>query len=202
MRRTQRKHIAKRIKRKNKTNQSGITKINNKHERAKHSNRHIQNRPPPQIVDMDGNPNGWRTDRWMARQTDNIFYPIYMITSHICCETHTYAIYVLTVRLTSLEAWRIFERKGTMAHSTDRNQKMNRTPEDWTPCNLSNWIKNVAKSWKWRGDGETNSVREREALHQLCQNKISEGTQGKLALLSMSLILAVTLQFSGIPQRP
>lgn len=32
--------------------------------------------------------------------------------------------------LTWLEAWSIFERKGTMAHSTDRNQKMKRTPED------------------------------------------------------------------------
>lgn len=32
--------------------------------------------------------------------------------------------------LTWLEACSILERKGTMAHSTDRNQKMKRTPED------------------------------------------------------------------------
>lgn len=48
--------------------------------------------------------------------------------------------------LTELKAFRILERKGTMAHSTDRNQKMKRTPEDWIPCNLSYWIRNVASS--------------------------------------------------------
>ena len=55
--------------------------------------------------------------------------------------------------LTWLDACRILERKGTMAHSTDRNQKMKRTPEDWTPRNLSNWIRNVASSWERRGGG-------------------------------------------------
>lgn len=48
--------------------------------------------------------------------------------------------------LTSPEAFRILERKGTMAHSTDRNQKMKSTPEDWTPCNRSYWIRTVASS--------------------------------------------------------
>lgn len=37
---------------------------------------------------------------------------------------------VMTNILTWLEAIRILERKGTMAHTTDRNQKMKRTPED------------------------------------------------------------------------
>lgn len=56
MRKAQRKQIAKRIKRKNKNNRSGITKINNRHERVKYSNRQIQYRKAPQIDDM----NGWK----------------------------------------------------------------------------------------------------------------------------------------------
>lgn len=63
--------------------------------------------------------------------------------------------------LTWLEACRILERKGTMAHSTDRNQKMKRTPEDWTPRNLSNWIRNVAKSWV-RREGNITQREEKE----------------------------------------
>lgn len=45
-------------------------------------------------------------------------------------DRHVKGIWGLWRVLTWLEACRILERKGTMAHSTDRNQKMKRTPED------------------------------------------------------------------------
>lgn len=53
------------------------------------------------------------------------------------------------------------ERKGTVAHSKHSNQKMKRTPEDWTPRNLSNWIRNVANSWE---GGDTHTQREEKGL--------------------------------------
>lgn len=78
-----------------------------------------------------------RGRRWIGRWKDE--------------DRHVKGIWGLRRALTWLEACRILERKGTMAHSTDRNQKMKRTPEDWTPRNLSNWIRNVASSWDRSG---------------------------------------------------
>lgn len=48
--------------------------------------------------------------------------------------------------LTSTVAERILERKGMMAQTTHRNQKMMRTPEDCTPCSRSYWTSRVASS--------------------------------------------------------
>lgn len=54
--------------------------------------------------------------------------------------------------LTFATAERILERKGMMAQTTHRNQKMMRTPEDCTPCSRSYWISRVATSCAGRAE--------------------------------------------------
>lgn len=98
-----------------------------------------------------------------------------------------------------------------MAHSTHRNQKMKRTPEDWTPRNLSYWIRNVASSWAeseevgWRGGGGFGGVggvyhRDSERLSYIHRDRIAEAMRGKRVSLSgWSKRLRLLCQFFRLP---